>query len=70
MPGNAVFIAVGAGFGYWMNGVEARQREGVQRLMDKLVASRELRAERQAAEEAFRRKVYAVLEEKTQQAAK
>jgi len=66
----AVFIGVGAGFGYWMDGVEERQRETVQRLRDKLVESRELRAQQQAATEAKVRAVLSKLEEKTRQAAK
>ena len=53
-----------------MDGVENRQRETVQRLRDKLVASRELRAERQARAEVMSNAVYAELEEKTRQAAK
>ena len=62
-------MAVGAGFGYMMDGVEERQRETIQRLQNRLVASRELRAERQAAADAKSREVFAELEEKTRQAA-
>ena len=65
-----MFFVVGAGFGYWMDGVETRQRETVRRLQDRLIASREARAERHALHEAFAAKAYARLEEKTQQAAK
>jgi hypothetical protein len=61
---------VGAGFGYWMNGVEIRQRETVQRMRDKLIVNRERRAQRQAIEEGIRENLYAELKEKTQQAAK
>jgi hypothetical protein len=61
---------VGASFGYWMDGVEIRQRETVERLMSKLVQARELRAEKQAENDAKVREVMAKLEEKTQQAAK
>ena len=68
--GTAVFIGVGAGFGYWMDGVEERQSETVQRLRDKLVESRELRAQQQAATESKARAVLSELEEKTRQAAK
>ena len=53
-----------------MHGVEERQRETVQRLRDKLVESRELRAQQQAATEAKARAVLSDLEEKTRQAAK
>lgn len=68
--GTTVFISVGAGFGYWMDGVEERQRETVQRLRNKLVESRELRAQQQAATEANARAVLSELEDKTRQAAK
>lgn len=52
-----------------MDGVEERQRETIQRLQNRLVASRELRAERQAAADAKSREVFAELEEKTRRAA-
>jgi len=68
-PGTAIFVGVGAAFGYWMDGVEERQRETVQRLQNKLVAAREMRAERQTALEAKSREAFAELEEKTRQAA-
>ena len=68
-PGTAIFIGVGAGFGYWMDGVEERQREIVQRLRNKLIANRELRAQRQAEEEAVAADIYAELEKKTKEAA-
>ena len=69
-PGTAIFIAVGAGFGYWMDGVEARQRETVQRLRDRLVANREERAQRQAAEADLRKEQFEELRRRTQEAAK
>lgn len=69
-PGTTIFIAVGAGFGYWMNGIEARQRETVQGLRDKLIANRDLRAARQAQTEAIAEQMYAELETKTREAAK
>jgi len=65
-----IFISVGAGFGYWMDGVEARQRETVQRMRDRLVANREERAQQEALEHAVSQKIYAGLEKRTQQAAK
>ena len=65
-----IFITVGAGFGYWMDGVESRQRETVQRMRDRLVANREERAQREALEHAVSQKIYAELEKRTQQAAK
>jgi hypothetical protein len=65
-----IFITVGAGFGYWMDGVEARQRETVQRMRDRLVANREERAQREALEHAVSQKIYNELEKRTQQAAK
>ena len=52
-----------------MDGVEERQRETVERLRNKLVANRELRAQRQAEEEASAADIYAELEKKTKQAA-
>src|SRR5277367_1814032 len=69
-PGTATFFVVGAGFGYWMDGVESRQRDTVQRLQDRLIASREARAERHSLNEALAQKAYARLEQKTQRAAK
>lgn len=64
-----MFVAVGAGFGYWMDGVEVRQRDTVQRLRDRLIASREARAERFNMKTAMLERKYAKLEEKTQRAA-
>lgn len=64
-----MFVAVGAGFGYWMDGVEVRQRDTVQRLRDRLIASREARAERFNMKAAMLERKYAKLEEKTQRAA-
>ena len=52
-----------------MDGVEERQRETVQRLRSKLIANRELRARRQAEEEAIAADIYAELEKKTKEAA-
>jgi hypothetical protein len=52
-----------------MDGVEARQREAVRRLQEKLIAARTVRAERQAALEAKDQEAFAELEEKTRQAA-
>jgi hypothetical protein len=52
-----------------MDGVEARQRDTVQRLRDKLVETRELRAERQIREEEHSRELLAELEKKTRKAA-
>jgi hypothetical protein len=52
-----------------MEGVEERQRETVQRLRDKLVESRELRAERQALAEGMTSEILSELEKKTQKAA-
>jgi len=68
--GTAIFITTGAAFGYWMDGVEERQRETVQMLRNKLVESRELRAQQQAVTEAKALAVLSELEEKTRQAAK
>jgi len=68
-PGTAMFFAVGAGFGYWMDGVEARQRDTVQRLRDRLIASREARAEQSVFGQAERERLYAKLEEATRKAA-
>ena len=68
-PGNVAFVTIGAGFGYWMDGVEKRQRETVQQLRDKLVASRELRAQRQAIAQAASDAMYEDLEKKTREAA-
>jgi hypothetical protein len=53
-----------------MDGVEIRQRETVQRLMNKLNKARELRAEKEAAHVAASDKIRASLEEKTREAAK
>lgn len=53
-----------------MHGVEERQKDTVQRLRNKLVESRELRAQGQAATEANARAVLSELEERTRQAAK
>lgn len=69
-PGNFTFIAVGAGFGYWIDGVEKQQRETVQQLRDKLVASRELRMQRATMEMAASQAMYEELERKTQEASK
>lgn len=68
-PGTAMFFAVGAGFGYWMDGVEVRQRDTVQRLRDRLIASREARSEHYKLKAAMLEREYAKLEEKTQRAA-
>jgi hypothetical protein len=52
-----------------MDGVEAQQRETLQRLRDKLIESRALRAERKnLADQKFREQL-ADLERKTQKAA-
>jgi hypothetical protein len=53
-----------------MDGVETRQRDTVQRLQDRLIASREARAERHSLNEALAEKAYARLEQKTERAAK
>jgi hypothetical protein len=53
-----------------MDGVEERQRETVQMLRNKLVESRELRAQQQAVTEAKALAMLSELEEKTRQAAK
>lgn len=63
-------MGVGAGFGYWMDGVEIRQRETVERLMNKLNTARELRAEKQAAHNAVSESMRAKLEEQTREASK
>ena len=52
-----------------MDGVEAQQRETVQRLRDKLVESRALRAEQQNLADQKIREQLADLERKTQKAA-
>lgn len=65
-----IFITVGAGFGYWINGVEIRQRETIERMRARLIADRERRAEWQAKENSERERIYAELEQKTQEAAK
>jgi len=52
-----------------MDGVEARQKETVQRLRNKLVENREIRAAQQAAILRAQEKQYSELEERTRDAA-
>ena len=68
--GNLIFIGVGGGFGYWMHGVEERQKQTVDRLHNKILANREIRAEAALSDEDRRKSIYIDLEEKTREAAK
>jgi hypothetical protein len=53
-----------------MVGVEARQHELVNELHNKVLAGRQYRAERAAAEDSKRHEIYVDLEERTRAAAK
>jgi hypothetical protein len=70
MTGNAVFLVVGAGFGYWVYGAENRQKELVEIMHRQVIAARNLRAEAARQQGREREEILLDLERKTAEAAK